>query len=114
VFNWRKNIIDFWNQGKYFNASFLWLLSKLGHIKLYRKLLRWADFHFMPKKFYKEYFEKYKPDLIFASDVFSAPDVNLLREARARGIFTIGMVRSWDNVTSKGMNRVIPAVIDKD
>lgn len=57
---------------------------------------------------YAELFEKYKPDLVFATDVFNPMDVILMHEAKHRGIRVVGMVRSWDNLTAKGGFRVIP------
>ncbi len=57
---------------------------------------------------YADLFTKYKPDLLFATDVFSSSDVILMHEAKMRGIKVIGMVRSWDNLVSKGGFRVIP------
>jgi len=46
--------------------------------------------------------------LVFAADVQNENDVRLLHEARDRGIETLAMVRSWDNLTAKGLLRVVP------
>lgn len=108
-YNWRLQIKIFWKNGHRLNAAFLWTLTKLGHFKFIRQAARWLDYRVMSKEFYKVYFEKYKPDLVFATDVFRSQDINFLREARHRGIATVGMVRSaWDNVSCKGLNRIIP------
>ena len=53
-------------------------------------------------------FEKYKPALVFAPNVFAVPDVWALKQAQKRGIKNIGMIKSWDNPTSKGLFRVHP------
>ncbi len=53
-------------------------------------------------------FDRYVPDIVFSTDVFDEMDVLVNREARARSIRIIGMVRSWDNCYSKGVLRVIP------
>ncbi len=53
------------------------------------------------------YFERYRPDVVFATDLFSEMDVAMLREARRHGVPTIGMVRSWDNNTTRGLSRVL-------
>ncbi len=105
---WRMELATFWRRGKYVHAALLWLLSKLGHLKAFRQLVRWLDYTFEPKNLYKEYFEKYKPDLVFSTDIFRDQDIYLMREARSRRVFVLGMVRSWDNVNSKGLNRIIP------
>ena len=60
---------------------------------------------------YKDIFEEYKPDLIFSADLFSYLDTRLMLEARARKIPVVGMVRSWDNLTTKGVFRVVPDIL---
>ena len=55
--------------------------------------------------------EKYKPELIFATDVQNEYDVSLMDAARKRGIKIVGMVRSWDNLAAKGLIRIIPDVL---
>lgn len=73
-----------------------------------RRLLRWLDGHLGPRRRFAAAFAEYRPDVVFATDVQSDLDVELMREAHRRGIPAIGMVRSWDNLTSKGVMRVIP------
>src|SRR3989344_6429226 len=58
--------------------------------------------------FYKDYFEKYKPDIVFSTDVYDDFDQALIKEAKIRKIFVIGMIRSWDNNISKGLMRCFP------
>jgi hypothetical protein len=53
-------------------------------------------------------FEKYKPEKVFSTDMQSELDIALIHEAKKRNIKTVGMIRSWDNLTSKGLIRVIP------
>lgn len=85
-----------------------YILAKLGRLKLVRILLRWLDCVLMPKNRFKDYFNEYKPDLVFSTDIFEPNDIDLVREARAQGITNIGMIRSWDNITTKGLNRIVP------
>lgn len=94
-------------RGFYFGAFFHWVLAKLSNLKIFRTLLRYLDFRLLPKNHFADYFEKYQPTLLFATDVFNEHDVNAMREARARRIKIAGMVRSWDNITSHGLNRII-------
>src|SRR3989344_3514990 len=63
--------------GNYVMGSAYWLLSKLGHLKMVRRIARWAEAGFSPKDKYREYFEKYKPDLVFATDVFKENDIDV-------------------------------------
>lgn len=85
--------------------SLAWVLSHLGFV---RSLYRWADFRYSPKNAFTPYIEKYKPDLMFSSDVFCEQDALFMRSAKIAGIKTLGMVRSWDNTTTKGILRVFP------
>lgn len=96
------------SQKFYLRSFFHWILAKLGNLKIFRETLRYLDFKLLPKNLYAEYFEKYCPDLVFSTDLFSDHDVQIMREARARKIPIVGMVRSWDNITSHGLNRIIP------
>lgn len=57
---------------------------------------------------FKELFIKHEPVTVFSTDIQSELDVALLNEAKKQKIKTIGMVRSWDNLTSKGLMRSIP------
>jgi len=86
-----------------------------------QKLLFWAPIfrRFVPflyarlvgRNTYADIFETYAPKLLFATDAFHPVDNRLLHEASHRGIATLSMVRSWDNLTTKGPLRVIPDVL---
>lgn len=54
------------------------------------------------------FFDKYKPDTVFVTDIQNEYDVRLAEEARGRRIKVVGMVRSWDNLTTKGLIRFLP------
>src|SRR3989344_6658189 len=101
-------IIERRRHGYYLKSYFHWVLAKLGNLKLVRSFLRWLDYRLMPKNKFQKYFDRYKPSIVFSTDLFQINDVEVMREARARGIYVVGMVRSWDNVTSHGLNRIIP------
>lgn len=96
-----KKVLDY--------TAFL-VLSKLGRLPFIPPLIR-ALYGFCMRKNEKRYadlFEKYSPDLVIATDVQSIHDIRLLAAAKARKIKTLGMVRSWDNLTSKGILPVLP------
>ncbi len=95
-------------QGKYFHAAILTLIGWLGRIKLIRQLARRSAYLLTRKDRYKKYFNKYNPDLVFATDIFRHQDVEIMREAHLRGVATLGMVRSWDNLSTKGLNHFVP------
>lgn len=81
------------------------ILSRFG---TFRSIYRFFDFNFSPKDIFKEYVLRYKPGLFFSTDIFSEYDALFLRQAKNSGISAIGMVRSWDNPTTKGILRIIP------
>ena len=62
-------------------------------------------------KRFRSVFETYHPDLVFSTDIQNEFDVRLLSEARRRGVRSVGMVRSWDNLSSKGLLRIVPSQI---
>lgn len=98
----------FLRNGKLHPYVFSFLLALAGKVKLVKRLIRWFDWRYVNKDSYGYYFDKYRPNLLFATDVYNREDVAFLAAARARKIFTIGMIRSWDNVTNKGLFRVEP------
>ncbi len=73
-----------------------------------KRLARFADMRTISKTKFARFFEKYRPSLVFATDVYHDDDVHFLAEATQRGIKTVGMIRSWDNITNKGMFRMRP------
>ncbi len=99
IFLRNKNIITFF---------FSYFLAALGRSDRVKRFIRWLDLATINKSNFSFYFDKYRPNLIFATDVFNIDDVHFLAEARHRGIDTVGMVRSWDNITNKGLFRVKP------
>ncbi len=86
--------------GKYFK----YIASNYFFIKLIRKV----ELLSYRKYIFSELFDEFKPFLIFSTDIQNDIDVALMVESRKKGLRTIGMVRSWDNLTSKGLIRCIP------
>jgi len=73
---------------------------------------RWYWPRLMLSKWYKkrkslgmfsEVFKKYSPSLVFVTDIYLYNDRELIKESRLSNIPVVGMVRSWDNVTTKGV-----------
>lgn len=84
------------------------LLALIGRSLFIKRVIRFLDFFTINKRKFSVYFDKYNPDLVFATDVFHIDDVHFLAEAKKRRIPTMGMVRSWDNITNKGLFRIKP------
>lgn len=64
-----------------------------------------------PREPFVALLETHKPSLVFATDIQNEYDVRLIEAARDRGVRVAGMVRSWDNLTAKGLVRAIPSVM---
>lgn len=89
-------------------AIIFWFLGQFGKSKIIRQAVRELAYFISQKNRYKKYFDQYNPQLVFVTDIFRHQDIDLLRESRLRGIRTLGMVRSWDNISTKGLNHFIP------
>ncbi|MEK7090179.1 MAG: hypothetical protein AAB930_01175 [Patescibacteria group bacterium] len=87
-------------------------LSRLGFVsRLKRRIMRIADYQLSDKDRYRIYFEKYRPDLVWVTDIQSERDVELLHNAKFFGVKTIANVRAWDNLTLHGLIRVLPDLL---
>lgn len=97
---------------KYFLNS---ALSWFGGWPIIRKTFRYFD-GLIPSGGFDPLFDRYRPDLVFATDiqdlrVQELSDTHLIRAARRRGVFSVGMSRSWDSMTTKGLLRTLPDLI---
>lgn len=88
----------------------VWLL---GHLRIWRELVRWIEYNMFTKDLdiWKSYFESYKPDLVFATNPVHGTNIALMKYARRSGVKLIGMMKTWDNLTSKGLLLVKPDVL---
>lgn len=93
---------------KYFITRIFTLF--FSKIYLFRKFVRFLDkFLIQGDRELDLLIEKHKPDLVFATSITSDQDTMLLRLAQKRSIKTVGMVRSWDNISvNKGNVRIFP------
>ncbi len=93
------NPLGYW-LARWFNR----LLARPSVRRISRRLDRWLvrDRSFTP------YFERYRPDLIFLAHLFDDEEISLLREAKRRGVPSIGFVNSWDKLTARCMVRLLP------
>lgn len=87
---------------KYVLKKFLfWPLSKTRFLK---DFFRWLDGLVRKDIYFGDVFDRYKPDLVFSTSIMEDADAFVIKQARARGIKTIGMPKTWDN-TSKMLFR---------
>jgi len=95
-----KNLISF--------LISMFLLYTFARVKLLYRIYRKLFYRFYNREIFKDYFNRYKPDVIFSSDIFHNEDIRLIAEARKKGISALGMVRSWDNLTSRSIMQIDP------
>ena len=91
-----------------FDYIFSICAANLGRFRFVRSLYRFLADKIVTGADFDSFFERYSPDLLFAADVYTLQDVKMMRCAKRRGVITVGMVRSWDNVTSKTLLSHIP------
>ena len=84
-----------------------WLIAR----PLVRKLLRPLDQALIGDPGFGPYFERYRPAAVFLAHLFDDVEVALLREAKRRGIPSIGYINSWDKVTTRSSLRLLPDVM---
>ena len=80
----------------------------LGPLAGVRELVRFLDRFVGVDPKVAALFRKYKPDLVLAPDVVFPLDRIFLRAAKREGYYVIGLTRSWDNLTSKGVIQILP------
>ena len=83
------------------------VFGPLGFIN--RPIIRFLDGFVELDKGVVKLLDKYKPDLVIVPDIVFPPDRVVLRAAKRLGYYVVGMIRSWDNITSKGVIQILPA-----
>ncbi len=94
------------NLPKYIFRRFAALL--FGNSKVVRKFIRFLNDFIPLEPNVVEVLKKYKPKMVVVPDIVLFSDRIFLRAAKHTGIFVVGMVRSWDNLTAKGVIQVMP------
>lgn len=99
VYEERKNLL------LYYGGLFL---NRLLARPAVRRIVRAMDLRLVWDNTYARHFDIYKPDIIFCAHLFDEPEIHLLREARKRGIKSVGFINSWDKVTARCILRLLP------
>ena len=100
--------VKFARDGNAADYLFSILISFLGRFGFIRSAYRFITDRLVTGAEFEKYFDQYNPDLLFAADVYTPQDAKMMRCAGRRNIPVVGMVRSWDNVTSKTLLTHIP------
>jgi hypothetical protein len=96
-------------EGRHARFFFGHLIFQLFHrFFIIKKMLRFFSNKFMVGNEFADLFLKYNPSVIFSTDVYGPFDRKLVSQANREAILTIGMVRSWDNPTTKGVLLAVP------
>lgn len=98
----------YWNKGKYPQYFFATTLRYLGHLRLWHHMLRYIDPFLPVQPYVYEVLDRWKPDCVFAPTMIARDEIALMRLGKKRGATIIGMVKSWDNLTSKAFLRYFP------
>jgi len=93
------------NPIRYYISDFLnWLMAR----PVFVKFARFLDYKFVKANYFAKYFDKYKPNLIFLANLFDEHETNFLREAKSRGVKSVGLINSWDRITARSILRLLP------
>lgn len=95
-------------KGKYLTYVGASMLRLLGHVRLWHHLIRCIDSLIPTPPELVRVFTAWDPDIVFAPTMIPRDEIVLMRLARRSGKKTIGMVKSWDNLTSKAFLRFFP------
>lgn len=83
----------------------------LSKIPPLRNLLKVIDRTVYNENLYQDVFDKYKPSLLFVTNMSSDDEVYLVRSAKKNGVANVGMTKSWDNFSKIGYREWVDKVI---
>lgn len=99
----------YYENGGLLTFLFKRLITKvIGNSKLIQNFLRWLDQKLFYDTILEPFFSRYQPDLIFCPNVLGRFDLCFLKTAKKLGVATVGLVNSWDNLSSRGLLRHVP------
>jgi len=105
-----NHVVDDWRlRGRYAKYYFAHAFHVLcARFFLFHRLTRAVARWYLSADTFDRVFDTHTPDLVFATDLFDRSDRALILAAQRRGLGTLGMVRSWDNPTTKGVLMAVP------
>jgi len=93
------------NAFAYYTGS---LLNRLIAYSSLRRLLRRLDTVLVGESGCGALFERYRPSVVVLANLFDDGEVALLRDARRRGVPTVGFINTWDKLTARASLRLLP------
>ena len=73
-----------------------------------RRAVRFLDERLIRQNNLTPLFEKYRPNLVFLADLFNDLEAAILREAKRQKIPSVGLVNTWDRITTRWLIRILP------
>ena len=90
-----------WKKYWFYLGCYWFFANRLGHW-----LLAWLEDRLFPPGAFQYLFDRYRPDLVFSTNVISTIDFRVLKDAQRNGVKAITNLKSWDNSTMKGFINV--------
>ena len=95
-------------RGSYPRFILSFLTNRILSNYLVRRCVRFFDERLVRDDTVENFFDKYKPELVFLADLFEDTEISMLRSARRRGISSVGFLSTWDRLTSRWGIRILP------
>lgn len=109
---WARNWFSYFHGGSLPSLVAKQFFWGLGHFRLWRAVMRIIEYYFFrDDSIWKPYFDKYSPDVVFGAGILNDESITLIKYAKRQGIKSAGIMKSWDNFTSKGFLRIFPDVL---
>jgi CDP-glycerol glycerophosphotransferase (TagB/SpsB family) len=106
-----RQVYWYWNEGKYIQYFATAILRNLGYFYPWHLFIRWIDSFIKIPGHIEAVFKKYNPDVVFAPTMVAQDEVFFMRLAKKYGKISVGMMKSWDNPSTKAFLRVFPDFI---
>ncbi len=100
--------MNFEESGNYFSYLIGRALNFLLARGSIRRLARFLDYHLVSDSGFGDILRRYQPDVVFFAHLFDDAEIALLRQAKKRGIPTVGFINSWDKLTARSAVRLLP------
>lgn len=100
-----------WAQGAYLKVlcmQAVYYCSFGGRLFFLKQLFRRSARTFLATDAFDAVFKEFSPDVVFAGDLFNEDDQKLIEAAMCHHLYSIGSIRSWDNVSTRGVLWAVP------
>jgi hypothetical protein len=99
---------NFSRSGSHLRFVLSFVTNRILGNRFSRTIIRFLDARTVRDPIVTLFFDTYRPDAVFLADLFEDTEISMLREARRRGIPTIGYLSTWDRLTSRWGIRLLP------